>query len=85
MMGFWTAPKRARAMDRTMVSMRLGSCQETTEPGPIPMAKRPAATVWQRSANWPKVSVRSFSSMSMGRSGDAAARRATRSHMDPTS
>jgi hypothetical protein len=85
MMGFWTAPNRARAIDRTIVSIRLGSCQDTGEPGPMPMAKSPAATVSERLANWPKVMVRSFSSMSIRRSGDVAARRATSSHMDPTS
>ena len=85
MIGFWTAPRRARAIDSTMVSIRLGSCHDTTDPGPMPISSRPAATVSERAANWPKVTRRSFSSMSMGRSGDAAARRATSSHIDPTS
>ena len=68
-----------------MVSMRVGSCHDTAVDGPTPMAASPAATTSHRSRNWPKVMSRPASSTSMRRSGDAAARASTSSHIDPTS
>ena len=68
-------------MDRTTVSIRVGSCHETTEPVAMPMPCRPAATRSARSRNWPKVTVSPSGAMSMGWSGDAWARRSTSSHM----
>ena len=86
MIGFCTTPNRARAIDNTIVSMRVGSCHDTTVPGRTPMACRPAATARAaRSRNSANVTRRSASSSSMGSSGDAAARRSTSSHIDPTS
>ena len=38
MIGFCTAPSRLSAMERTTVSMRVGSCHETTDPLVTPMA-----------------------------------------------
>ena len=51
------APSRLSAMERTTVSMWVGSCHETTDPLVTPLACRPAATRSARSRNWPKVSV----------------------------
>ena len=68
-------------MERTTVSMRVGSCHDTTEPVSMPMPCRPAATRSARSRNWPKVTVSPSGAMSIGWSGDAAARRSTSSHM----
>src|SRR5271163_4011495 len=81
MIGFWTAPRRASAIDRTTVSIRVGSCQETMEPVVMPRPCRPAATRSTRSRNWPKVTVSPSAAISMGWPADTWARRSTSSHM----
>src|ERR1019366_1177773 len=81
MIGFWTAPSRERAMERMTVSIRVGSCHETNAPASTPRFPSPAATRSERSRNSPKVRCSSSEPMSIGRSGEAAARRSTSSHI----
>ncbi len=65
MIGFCTAPSRDSAMERTMVSMPVGSCHETTEPSVTPIACRPAATRSALARNSLKVTVSPSAAMSM--------------------
>ena len=43
MIGFCTAPSRARAAITTMVSSVVGSCQDTTVPARIPCSAKATA------------------------------------------
>ncbi len=66
MIGFWTAPSRESAMDRTTVSTRVGNCHETIDPAETPIAARPAATRSDRSRNSPNVVTLPSGAMSIG-------------------
>ena len=68
-------------MQRTTVSMRVGSCHDTVVPSPMPVASSPAATRSASALKPAKVTVRPPSSSSMGASGVVATRRSSRPHM----
>ena len=42
--GFWTAPRRDSAAITTSDSRNVGSCHDTTVPGPMPRSRKAAAT-----------------------------------------
>ena len=81
MIGFCTAPSRLRAIDRTTVSIRVGSCHDTTAALADPAGVQPGGHLGRPGPGTaPKVRIRSSASISMARSGDASARRSTSSH-----
>ena len=74
MMGFCTAPSRAKAADKISAARPLGSCQDTRVSAATPRPANPAAARSAASRNPAKVITVPSGSMVRGTSGVAAAR-----------